>query len=236
MLIGLDVPTDATVDPVAAARRAEALGFDFVSASDHPGAADTNEVWTMLTWIAARTERIRIGTRVLGVPFRNPALTGKMAATLQHLSGGRLILGLGGGSGDDEMRAFGIAVPSPREKVERMAAAVETIRMDFSGPIWLGTFGPRALAVTGALADGWIPSLGYAPDEELPRMRERVLAAARAAGRGPHAVTCALNLPCDTPVGRIRELAAAGFDAFNFKASGEREAERLAREVVPRLR
>lgn len=236
MLIGLDIPTDTSIDPVAAALRAEQAGFDFVSASDHPGAAGTHEVWTMLTWIAARTERIRIATRVLGVPFRNPALTATMAATLHRLAGGRLILGLGGGSGEDEMRAFGIEVPAPREKVDGMAAAVEAIRPVFPGPIWLGTFGPRALAVTGRLADGWIPSLGYASAEELPRMRERVLAAAHDAGRDPRAVTCAVNLGSDTPLRTIRELAAAGFDAFNFKASGEDDVGRLARDVLPQLR
>jgi alkanesulfonate monooxygenase SsuD/methylene tetrahydromethanopterin reductase-like flavin-dependent oxidoreductase (luciferase family) len=232
MLFGVDISTDTGSDPVAAALRAEDLGFDFVSSSDHPGATDTHEVWTMLTWIAARTSRIRIATRVLGVPFRNPALTGKMAATLDRLSGRRLILGLGGGSGDDEMRAFGIPVPTPREKVDGMAAAVETIRRDFAGPIWLGTFGPRALAVTGRLADGWIPSLGYVPDDELPRMRERVLGAAEQAGRAPAAITCALNVG-DADADRLRPFVAAGFTAFNFKTA---DVERVARDVRPKLK
>jgi alkanesulfonate monooxygenase SsuD/methylene tetrahydromethanopterin reductase-like flavin-dependent oxidoreductase (luciferase family) len=231
MLFGVDIPATES-DPVAAALRAEALGFDFVSTADHPGTPRTHEVWTMLTWIAARTERIRVATRVLGVPFRNPALTGKMAATLDRLSGGRLILGLGGGSGDDEMRAFGIPVPTPREKVDGMEAAVNVIRADFAGPIWLGTFGPRALAATGRVADGWIPSLGYAPDEELPRMRERIVRAAEATGRDPAAITYALNMPAEE-AHRLDELVAAGFDAFNFKGG---DFDRLAREILPRWR
>ena len=226
MLFGLDISTSRGTDPIAAAARAEALGFDFVSSSDHPGAPGTREVWTMLTWIAARTQRIRIATRVLGVPFRNPALTGKMAATLHELSEGRLILGLGGGSGDDEMRAFGIPVPTPRAKVEGMAAAVETIRRDFTGPIWLGTFGPRALRATGRLADGWIPSRGYVSDEELIDMRERVAGAAA----DPSAITYALNLAAsEAPA--VDRFIAAGFDAFNFKAADAAEVERVAREV-----
>src|SRR5262245_25718117 len=96
--IGLDIPASAGLGahPVEAAIEAEALGFDFISSADHPGVREANhETWTMLSWIAARTSRIRIATRVLGVPFRQPALVAKMAETFDRLSGGRLILGLG---------------------------------------------------------------------------------------------------------------------------------------------
>src|SRR5438067_13237291 len=104
-------------DPVASARMAEGLGFDFVSASDHPCGTDpTYETWTMLSWVAAATTRIRVATRVLGVPYRNPAMVAKMAETFDRLSGGRLILGLGGGSADDEHRAFGLGVRSQQQK------------------------------------------------------------------------------------------------------------------------
>src|SRR5439155_27087875 len=77
LLFGLNVSTSAApgADPVAAARAAEALGFDFVSASDHPaGTQPPYETWTMLAWIAAGTSTIRVATRVLGVPFRSPAM------------------------------------------------------------------------------------------------------------------------------------------------------------------
>jgi alkanesulfonate monooxygenase SsuD/methylene tetrahydromethanopterin reductase-like flavin-dependent oxidoreductase (luciferase family) len=203
---GLGIPPSVLpgTDPVAIARMAEDLGFDFVSASDHPcGTEPTYETWTMLSWIAAHTTRIRVATRVLGLPYRNPPMVAKAAETLDRLSGGRLILGLGGGYSDDEFRAFGLGVPSPREKVDGLAEAITIIRglwsqpeFSFEGhryrtvaaamepkpdhriPIWLGTFGDRALAVTGRLADGWIPSLGYVSAEELTVMRNRVLAAA----------------------------------------------------------
>jgi hypothetical protein len=97
MLFGLNVSTEARAgtDPVAAASKAEELGFDFVSASDHlHGGRPTYEPWTMLSWIAAATSRIRVATRVLAVPYRPPAVLAKMAETLDRLSGGRLILGL----------------------------------------------------------------------------------------------------------------------------------------------
>src|SRR5437867_5920593 len=115
LLFGLNVSTSAVpeADPVAQARRAEELGFDFVSANDHPsGTTPTFELWTMLAWIAAATSRIRVASRVLGVPYRPPAMVAKMAETLDRLSGGRLILGMGGGSGDEELRAFGLGVPT----------------------------------------------------------------------------------------------------------------------------
>jgi alkanesulfonate monooxygenase SsuD/methylene tetrahydromethanopterin reductase-like flavin-dependent oxidoreductase (luciferase family) len=278
---GLGVPPSAAPgrDPVALARRAEDLGFDFVSTSDHPaGDQPSYEAWTMLTWIAAATARIKVATRVLGVPYRNPAMVAKMAESLDRLSGGRLILGLGGGYSDAEFRAFGLGVPSPREKIDGLAEAVSIIKGLWSGPafsfagtryrteaadlepkpahhipVWLGTFGPRALAVTGRLADGWIPSLGYNPPEQLPVMRGQVLAAARVAGRDPAQLTCALNLQVrlgQRPDGdpgqlagspaqvaeQIAGFARAGFTAFNFLPVGGDAgdvAERLSHQVLP---
>jgi alkanesulfonate monooxygenase SsuD/methylene tetrahydromethanopterin reductase-like flavin-dependent oxidoreductase (luciferase family) len=136
-LFGIDVSTSisspsassasapSATGPVADAQRAERLGFDFVSASDHPsGQTRTYETWTMLAWMAASTTRIAVASRVLGVPYRAPAMVAKMAETLDRLSGRRLILWLGGGYSDDEFRAFGLGVPTPREKVDGLGEAV----------------------------------------------------------------------------------------------------------------
>ncbi len=284
MLLGLNVSTSSApgVDPVAFARRAEQLGFDFVSASDHPcGSNSTYETWTMLTWIAAATSRIRVATRVLGVPYRPPPMVAKMAETLNRLSGNRLILGLGGGSSDEEFRAFGLGERTAGQKVTGLEEAVSVIRglwsqqaFTFDGrlyqtsaaelepkpehhiPIWLGTFGPQALALTGRLADGWIPSLGYAPPERIPAMRERVLAGAAEAGRDPDQVTCVYNVPVrvtDRPesdpglvsgraediVERLGGFAELGFTGLNLMLPEAERADQLDRvgaEVVPRLR
>ena len=129
-IFGLDIsPRLAFGAPVPRAQRDAALGFDFVSTSDHPcGDEPTYETWTMLTWIAASTQRLRIATRVLGVPYRPPAMVAKMAETLDRLAGGRLILGLGGGYSDEEFRAFGLGVPTPREKVDGMVDAIHIMR------------------------------------------------------------------------------------------------------------
>jgi alkanesulfonate monooxygenase SsuD/methylene tetrahydromethanopterin reductase-like flavin-dependent oxidoreductase (luciferase family) len=116
-------------------------------------------------------------------------------------------------------------------------------------PVWLGTFGPRALAVTGRVADGWMPSLGHVPDGALAELRDRVLTAAAGAGRDPAEITCALNLSVRLGTGggadltgepaavaeRLAGLRELGFTAFNLQAPRE-QWERLAAEVVPRLR
>jgi probable F420-dependent oxidoreductase len=283
MLFGVNVsPTSLDVDPVACARIAEEVGFDFVSASDHlHSAGPTVEPWTLLSWIAAATSRVKVATRVLAAPYRHPAVVAKMAETLDRLSGGRLILGLGGGYSDEEFRAFGLEVPTPRQKVDGLEEAIAIIRglwtaerFTFQGrtyrtegaelepkpehriPIWLGTYGPRALDLTGRLADGWIPTLELAPPDEVRRMRDRVLTAARQAGRQKEEITCVFNLdvrvddgaeqepsvvagPPDAVAERLRELAAIGFDAMSFLPAGPGQAEqigRLGREVLPILK
>jgi alkanesulfonate monooxygenase SsuD/methylene tetrahydromethanopterin reductase-like flavin-dependent oxidoreductase (luciferase family) len=281
---GLNVSADPAsgAESVAQAIRAEQLGFDFVSASDHlHGEQPTYEPWTLLTWIAASTSRLRVATRVLATPYRQPPVVAKMAETLTRLSGGRLILGLGGGYLDREFQAFGLRVPTAREKVEGLEEAIKVVRglwseerFTFDGTmyrtdeaqiepkpadgiqIWLGTYGRRALDVTGRLADGWIPTLEVAPPERVARMRQRVLEAADRAGRNPDDILCVYNVgirvggaPEDRPgvvtgpsqrvAERLVEFTRMGFRAFNFLVEGpapEEQAERLAREVIPVLR
>jgi alkanesulfonate monooxygenase SsuD/methylene tetrahydromethanopterin reductase-like flavin-dependent oxidoreductase (luciferase family) len=267
-------------DPVADAVRAEELGFDFVSANDHMHGPDPRlEAWTMLSWIAARTSRIRVATRVLGVPYRNPAVVAKMAESLDRLSGGRLILGLGGGSSDEEFRAFGLRVPSARDKVDGLSDAIRIIRGLWSKPgftwggrvfhtdaadlspkpehripLWLGTFGPRSLALTGRLADGWIPSHGHAPPEIVPGMRNRIITAALDAGRDPDEITCAyhiqLNLngsgepgvltgETDEIADQLVRFTKLGFSALSLVPVGsdrETQLERIAAEIIPAVR
>jgi probable F420-dependent oxidoreductase len=221
-LFGLNIsPAVASgADPVADAVRAEEMGFDFVSANDHlHGHGSRYELWTMLSWIAARTSRIRVATRVLGVPYRAPAVVAKMAETFDRLSGGRLILGLGAGYSDEEFHALGLGERSPGEKLTGLEEAIRIMRGMWSEeeftiegsmyrtdhaiiepkpehriPIWLGTFGDRGLALTGRLGDGWIPSLDLAPPGRARVMRERILSAAQEAGRTPDDITCVYNL------------------------------------------
>ena len=191
----------------------------------------------MLTWMAAQHRPDRGLSRVLGVPYRKPAMVAKMAETLDRLSGGRLILGLGGGSADDEFRAFGMprALAPRQDRRARRGDRDDPGAVDVAGayvrrpdlphpggdrwsrkpsrpiPIWVGTFGPRALAVTGRLADGWIPSLGHAPPEAIPAMRDRIATAAAAAGRYIDDIT--LRIPRR---GEDRRAGAGSVDDHRF--------------------
>src|SRR5436305_6742284 len=92
------------------------------------------ELWSMLSWIAASTSRIRVATRVLGVPFRHPSVLGKMAETLHRLSGGRLILGLGAGASEEEFGALGLPVASPRDRVDGLGETIRIVRGLWSEP------------------------------------------------------------------------------------------------------
>jgi alkanesulfonate monooxygenase SsuD/methylene tetrahydromethanopterin reductase-like flavin-dependent oxidoreductase (luciferase family) len=152
LLVGVGISDRATPgdDPVADAVTAESFGYDFVSAFDHPvadastaeaigyngtsaaghpgGTYPTYETQTLLTWIAARTTQIGIVPRVLGVPFRRPALVAKAAESLQRLSRGRLILGLGAGYSDEEIRAVGALDSARGSKVAGLQDAVAIVR------------------------------------------------------------------------------------------------------------
>ncbi len=117
---------------------AEALGFDSVWFIDHlaaPGLPNEDflEGWTLATAIAAHTERIRLGHLVLCNEFRHPVVLAKMAATLDHISGGRLELGLGWGSVADEFETYGIGHASARVRAERLGETLEILARLFTG-------------------------------------------------------------------------------------------------------
>src|SRR5207248_7921598 len=153
----------------------------------------------------------------------------------------------GGGGSDDEARAFGLAVRSPPEKVAALEEALTIVRgvwaetsFSFRGehfsvegamvepkpshriPIWLGSYGPKALALTGRLADGWNPSYPYAPPDVLGPMRDRVLRAAEQAGRDPSSIECSYNVPV-----QARDGVAEHPRMLNGNVVGDRKSTRL---------
>ena len=212
------------VDPVTEARHAEQLGFDVVTL--HGDALHGNdpsfELWTLLCWVAAHTISIRVAPVVLALPHRHPAALAKMAETLDRLSGGRLILVLGGGGPMNEpaYRALGLSQRSPREKVEALEEALDLLRglwstagFSYAGehfrtegatiepkpghpvPTWLGVFGDRMLDLVGRKADGWLPTYQFLEPEQAYRKLERIRTVAAQAGRHPHEITFGYSIP-----------------------------------------
>ena len=248
---GVHLP--GTGDPAAEAQLAERLGFDIVAVDRDVlnGPPPGLEVWTTLTWVAARTSRVTVVPNVLALPNRHPALVAKMAETLDRLSGGRLLLALGAGApmNDPGVRALGLKNWSGAARVDATAEALDLIRglwthadYSYSGkyfatdganldprptrhiPIWLGAYRSRMLELTGRAADGWLPSLFVLDPEAARRARDRVRDAARQAGRDPDALTCAYN------VGVVIDDRAAARPG-PVVGSAEQVADRLAELV-----
>jgi alkanesulfonate monooxygenase SsuD/methylene tetrahydromethanopterin reductase-like flavin-dependent oxidoreductase (luciferase family) len=234
LMFGVDIPAAGGLeDPAGAAAEAERLGFDFVSNNDHVlGEEPRYEGWTLLTWLASATSRILIVPRVLGVPYRNPVLVAKMAESLDRLSGGRLVLGLGAGSGAGEFRAMGVPGASLAERVTDLADTIDILRGLWTGehfsyagrllkadeaqitpradrriPIWLGTAGPRGVQLVGQAADGWIPSLPYVSPVDAPAKIASIRQAAERAGRDPDALDLIYNLEIAFDPGALADLA-----------------------------
>ncbi len=207
---------------VARAQLSERLGYDFVSFQDHPYQPAFLDTWTLLTWVAARTERIRLAGNVLNVPMRPAPVLARAAASLDLLSDGRFEMGLGAGAFWDAMAAMGVARRTPAESVDQLAEAIDVIRamwaaeehrrLRFDGtyyqlngakrgprpahdiPIWLGAYKPRMLRLIGAKADGWLPSLSYLQPGDLAAGNAVIDAAAEEAGRDPRRIRRLLNL------------------------------------------
>lgn len=266
--------------PLHLAILADELGLDYVGVQDHPYQPRFHDTWTLLTAIAMRTRRISVFPDVVSLPLRPPAMLAKAAASLDLLSGGRFELGLGAGAFWDPIAAMGGPRRTPGESVQALEEAIHVIRLMWSGErsvrfsgqlyqlagvhpgpapahpigIWLGVIGPRALGLTGRLADGWVPSLPYVPPSQLPAKQARIDDAARSAGRDPAAIQRVYNVggligggdPASplsgTPERWAQSLATFaveyGMDTFVFAEGDDAEDQlrRFALEVVPRTR
>jgi alkanesulfonate monooxygenase SsuD/methylene tetrahydromethanopterin reductase-like flavin-dependent oxidoreductase (luciferase family) len=121
-------------DIVEVCAHAERTGWDGVWMADHlmpsnpPLDSGVTECWTAMTAIAALVPRVRVGSLVLGNTFRHPAVLAKMAATLAALAPGRLVLGIGAGWQVNEHTAYGIDLPSPRQRLDRLDEACTILR------------------------------------------------------------------------------------------------------------
>jgi alkanesulfonate monooxygenase SsuD/methylene tetrahydromethanopterin reductase-like flavin-dependent oxidoreductase (luciferase family) len=222
--LGIFVAPDATdaastIDQILAADRS---GLDLVGVQDHPYQRRFFDTWTLLAYVAGRTERVRLVPDVVNLPLRPPAVLAKAAASLDVLSGGRVELGLGAGAFWDAIEGMGGPRRTPKQSVDALEEAIAILRAFWSGErtvsfegehyrikgvhpgpapthrigIWLGAYGPRMLRLTGRLGDGWLPSLGegYMSPEDAGRMQAVIDEAARNAGRGPEEVERAVNV------------------------------------------
>jgi alkanesulfonate monooxygenase SsuD/methylene tetrahydromethanopterin reductase-like flavin-dependent oxidoreductase (luciferase family) len=190
---------------------AERGGLDLVGIQDHPYQRRFVDTWMLMSAVLTRTSRIAVFPDVANLPLRLPAMMAKSAASLDVLSGGRFELGLGAGSFWDAVVAMGGPRRSPGESLAALSESIDVIRLMWSdersvryngdhyrlsgvkpGPppahpisIWLGVYGPKALRLLGTKADGWVPSAGNQPRDQLLEKHERIDAAAVAAGRNP---------------------------------------------------
>jgi F420-dependent oxidoreductase-like protein len=194
-------------DQLATVKEAEAAGFDSVWAAEAYG----SDAATVLAWLAAQTERIRIGSAIFQMPARSPAMTAMTAATLDELSGGRMILGIGP-SGPQVAEGwhgqpFARQLLRTREYVGVLRKALARERLVYKGeiyelplpdgpgkalrlmispvqdriPIFIAAIGPKNTALTGEIADGWIPFLFAA--EHAKELRKPLDEGAARAGR-----------------------------------------------------
>ncbi len=203
---------------------AEEAGLDLVTFQDHPYNPQFLDTWTLLSYAASKTSRIRLAGNVLNLPLRDPVHLARSVASLDRLSGGRIELGLGAGAFWDGIGSMGGRKLTAGQSIEALAEAIELIRevwkageptsLSFEGMryraegigrgpapahdigIWIGAYKPRILRLTGRLANGWLPSLGYLPEgpASLAEMNAEIDAAAIAAGRQPADIRRMLNI------------------------------------------
>jgi alkanesulfonate monooxygenase SsuD/methylene tetrahydromethanopterin reductase-like flavin-dependent oxidoreductase (luciferase family) len=203
--------------------------FDSVWLADHFYGFDAEkkegflESWTTLTWLAAKFPDVMLCHHVLGQGYRNPALTAKMASTLQVLSGGRFILGIGAGWREDEYRSYGYEFPRASVRIHQLEEVVQICRLmwteehptfegtyfqihdaaaaprpDVIPPICIGSAGEKlGLPNVGRQADMWNTFFSK-PDEWL-RKRAIVDEAASAAGRNPSDIESCVPVAGDLP-------------------------------------
>jgi alkanesulfonate monooxygenase SsuD/methylene tetrahydromethanopterin reductase-like flavin-dependent oxidoreductase (luciferase family) len=259
------------------AQRVERLGLDYVAVQDHPYQRRYVDTWSLMAMIAATTTTLRVFPDVANLPLRPPAVLAKTAASIDLLSGGRFELGLGAGAFWDAIEAYGGRRRGGRESLEALEEAITVIRKIWSGErnlrfdgehyhlagaqagpvpahdigIWLGTYGPRALELTGRVADGWVPSF-QGDTNKIADMTRRLDDSLAAAGRSSDPFRRILNVsgaittgasdgpfngPVDQWIEDLGEFAIAyGFDTFIFWGEGDDQLDIFATEIVPAAR
>jgi alkanesulfonate monooxygenase SsuD/methylene tetrahydromethanopterin reductase-like flavin-dependent oxidoreductase (luciferase family) len=193
------------------AQAADDAGLDYLAIQDHAYNPEFLDAWTLITYLAAETGRISFVPDVADLQLRPPTILAKAAASLSVLTGGRIVLGVGGGASAGGIAAMGGIPRSGPETIAFTEEALQFMRTALAGgvvefrsaqhaiegyeggpvsaspmPIWLGSNGPRMLAVTGRSSDGWVSPLStYVAPAAVPSRQQLIDDAARSAGRDP---------------------------------------------------
>ncbi len=242
MRLGLETDQHRVEWPelVERVRFAEDAGFDGAWIFDHfkplygEGAGPCLEGWTLLSALGALTTRIRLGTLVTGITYRPPSLLAAEAVTVDHVSNGRLELGVGAAWNEREHRELGFAFPPAAERIDRLEEGIEVLRLLMTGepatfkgrhyhldgavyrprpvqsphpPLWVGGSGEkRMLPLVGRVADAWHC---FAPPADYARKWAIVAQHAEKAGRDPASILRSTNLSLSEPWDHVRRSADA---------------------------
>ncbi|MFD8819691.1 LLM class flavin-dependent oxidoreductase [Streptomyces sp. NPDC059627] len=212
---------------------ADREGLDLFSLSDHPYIGQRLDAYATLGFVVGRTQNLAGFANVSNLPTRPPAMLARTVTTLSALSDGRVVLGMGAGGLWERIADMGVEPLTPAQAVEAFEEAIVLVRklsgggppVTFKGrhyqveqiepapiaapPVWTGSVGPKSLAATGRVADGWIP--GHAADWLSARYgasRPVVDEAARSVGRDPREVRTIFNFPgqiTERPLARTRD-------------------------------
>ncbi|GAA5084776.1 alkanesulfonate monooxygenase SsuD/methylene tetrahydromethanopterin reductase-like flavin-dependent oxidoreductase (luciferase family) [Thermocatellispora tengchongensis] len=278
--LSLDPDVDRLAETRRLAQAASDHGLDHLAVQDHAYQPGHLDAWTLITHLAAETERISFLTDVADLQLRPPTMLAKAAASLGVLTGGRIVLGLGGGAFADAIAGMGGVRRDGPAMVAFTEEALHVMRAALSGgpvrllsdrhriegyaagpvppspiPLWLGSQGPRMLAVTGRAGDGWISPLNiYVRPDEVPGKQKLIDDAARSAGRDPASIRRIYNVI--GTIGNVRGgpglagdvrvwtdtltswAVELGFDTFIFwpVTAHQAQLDVFAAEVVPAVR
>lgn len=241
--IGLRIPSIHPCDTDALRTfilEAEALGYHSIWVGDHVFyRVDVLDPLTMLTWVAAQTTRVRLGTAVMLTAYRNPVLLAKAASSLDHLSGGRLTLGVSIGGTESEYNSLGVAmnkrVSHLRENVAIMRQLWAEEGVEYEGnfhrieggtmtprpaqkpgvPLWFGGNSEAMQRRLAGIADGWVGP-GGAPADNFVAGVKRVREFAQEQGRDPNSLGFGklINVSIDPSRERALELARAHWNTY----------------------